>query len=204
MKSKIDIRENEVESGRKRYPNLSTVLMVEDFLKKNRDIPIKIASLKKRLPKQVMHQTLMVILGYLWKSGKIIFGPKGVEYICADTKPQENEIKDAIEIETNKKSSYNVREIVKIVAIVLSVIKKFDVVRAGIFGSYARGEQRKDSDIDILVEFKGKKSLFDLVELKSALEEELKKNIDLLTYNSINRLLKDRILSEEVRIYDER
>ena len=35
----------------KRYPNLNTVLMVEDFLKKNRDIPIKITELKKKIAK---------------------------------------------------------------------------------------------------------------------------------------------------------
>ena len=41
-----------------RSPNLSTVLMVEDTLKKNSDMPMKLAELKRKLPKQVMHQTL--------------------------------------------------------------------------------------------------------------------------------------------------
>ena len=49
----------------KRYPNLSTVIMVEDFLKSKQDAPLKIAQIKKQLPKQVMHQTLQVILEYL-------------------------------------------------------------------------------------------------------------------------------------------
>ncbi len=56
-----------------RYPNLNTVLMVEDFLKVHRDMPIKLSDLRKQLPKQVMHQTLKIILEYLWKSGKIIY-----------------------------------------------------------------------------------------------------------------------------------
>ncbi|MEI7718775.1 MAG: hypothetical protein WCI72_02820 [archaeon] len=64
-----------------RYPNLNTVLMVEDYLKDRRDIPIKIADLKKGLPKQVMHQTLVVILEYLWRSGKIVYGPRGIQWI---------------------------------------------------------------------------------------------------------------------------
>jgi len=64
-----------------RYPNLNTVLMVEDFLELHRDMPISIANLRKGLPRKVMHQTLLVILDYLWNSGKIIYGPKGVQWI---------------------------------------------------------------------------------------------------------------------------
>lgn len=64
-----------------RYPNLNTILMVEDYLKKHQDIPIKVSTLKKNLKKQIMHQTLVVILEYLFNSGKIIYGPKGVQWI---------------------------------------------------------------------------------------------------------------------------
>ena len=59
--------------GIERYPNLSTVLMVEKVLEKHRAVPIKITALKEKLPKQVMHNTLRVILEYLWESGKIIY-----------------------------------------------------------------------------------------------------------------------------------
>jgi len=82
----------------KRYPNLSTVLMVEDFLKKNRDMPIKISELKKRLPKQVMHQTLKIILEYLFKSGKIIYGPKGVQWIYSEPEHLKKMMESALEI----------------------------------------------------------------------------------------------------------
>ena len=68
----------------RRYPNLSTVLMVEDFLKENRDVPIKLSELKRKLPRQVMHQTLKIILEYLFSSGKIIFGPRGVQWIYSE------------------------------------------------------------------------------------------------------------------------
>ena len=68
----------------KRYPNLTTIIMVEDFLKEHRDMPIQIPKLKKELPKQVMHQTLKVILEYLWRSGKIIYGPRGVQWIYSE------------------------------------------------------------------------------------------------------------------------
>jgi hypothetical protein len=69
-----------------RYPNLNTVLMVEEFLEKHRDFPIQISEIKEKLPRQVMHQTLKLILEYLWKSGKIIYGPKGIQWIY--TKPE--------------------------------------------------------------------------------------------------------------------
>ena len=66
-----------------RYPNLNTVLMVEDFLKEHSDMPMTIAEIRRKLPKQIMHQTLKVILEYLWKSGKVIYGPRGIQWIYA-------------------------------------------------------------------------------------------------------------------------
>ena len=80
---------------------------------------------------------------------------------------------------------------------ILPVFKRYDVVRAAIFGSFARGEMEESSDIDILVEFEGKKSLFDLSGLKIELEESLGRKVDVLTYNSLHPLLKERILSEQ-------
>lgn len=75
------------------------------------------------------------------------------------------------------------------------------VKRAAIFGSFARGEATAESDIDLLIEFKGKnKSLFDLVALKLQLEETLGRQVDLVTYNSLHPLLRDRILAEQVII----
>ncbi|MFH1359239.1 MAG: hypothetical protein ABIH37_05095 [archaeon] len=82
----------------KRYPNLNTVLMVEDFLRENSDIPIKISELKEKLPKKVMHQTLKIILVYLWKSGKIIYGPKGVQWIYSEPEHLKKMIGDSLEI----------------------------------------------------------------------------------------------------------
>lgn len=68
----------------KRYPKLNTVLMVEDFLKTHRDLPLKISEIKRQLPKQIMHETLRIILEYLWKSGKIIYGPRGIQWIFSE------------------------------------------------------------------------------------------------------------------------
>jgi len=80
---------------------------------------------------------------------------------------------------------------------ILPVLHRYDVARAAIFGSFAKGENKEGSDIDILVEFKGEKSLLGLAGLKIALEELLKMQVDVLTYNSLHPLLKERILNEQ-------
>jgi len=80
---------------------------------------------------------------------------------------------------------------------VIPVLKRYDVKRAAFFGSFVRGEQKGDSDIDILVEFEGEKSLLDLAGLKIELEEILGRKVDVLTYRSLHPLLRDRILQEQ-------
>ena len=77
-------------------------------------------------------------------------------------------------------------------------LKNEGIKKAGIFGSYARGEQKKNSDVDILIEFNG--SLLKLVALERGLKKILKKKVDLLTYGGMSPYLKDRILKEEIRI----
>lgn len=82
----------------KRYPNLNTVLMVEDFLKKHRDMPMKMSELKRKLPKQVMHQTLKVILQYLFESGKIIIDTKGIQWIYSEPEHIKKMLEDSVEV----------------------------------------------------------------------------------------------------------
>ena len=67
--------------GTKRYPNLSTVILIEDFLKAHRDLPMTVAELRRSLPKQVMHQTLVTTLSYLQASSKVFIGSKGVQWV---------------------------------------------------------------------------------------------------------------------------
>ena len=83
----------------------------------------------------------------------------------------------------------------------LPIFQRHSVKRAAIFGSYARGEATLKSDIDFLIEYRGKrKSLFDLVDLKDDLEEAFNRKVDLVTYNSIYPRLRDRILEEQIEI----
>jgi len=93
-----------------------------------------------------------------------------------------------------------ISQIEKYKDLMLEILKKHDVKRASLFGSIVREKMTDESDIDILIEFKGEKSLLDLAGLKIALEEALKCKVDVLTYNSIHPLLKEQILNEQVKI----
>ena len=78
-------------------PTLNTVFMVEDVLKDAKET-ITIAELKRRLPKQVMHETLTQILDYLQLSGKIIIGTKGILWVFTERKELEEMIKRGVEL----------------------------------------------------------------------------------------------------------
>lgn len=83
---------------------------------------------------------------------------------------------------------------------VLPVLKDAGVIRSSIFGSYARGEESEESDVDVLVELPKGKSLLDLVRLQRKLGEVLVKKVDLLTYNSISPLIKNYIQRDQIQI----
>jgi len=92
-------------------------------------------------------------------------------------------------------------EIEKIKIKIYPILRHYGISKAAVFGSFVRGENTETSDIDILVEFLGKKSLFDLAGLKIELEEVLGREVDVLTYNSLHPLLKECILKEQEVIY---
>ena len=91
-------------------------------------------------------------------------------------------------------------KIQRIKTIAVPLLKKYGVTRAGIFGSYACGEDTQKSDIDLLVKINGRKGLLDIVRLQQELKAKLGKSVDLLEYVEIHPYLKKRILAEEVRI----
>jgi len=84
---------------------------------------------------------------------------------------------------------------------IVPILKKYDVTRAALFGSAARGEAGPRSDIDVLVEISNDDlSLLDFVGIKLELEEALGKKVDLVEYSTIKPLLKDKILGQQVPI----
>ncbi len=80
------------------------------------------------------------------------------------------------------------------------ILKRYSVAKAAIFGSTARGEARMDSDLDLLVEFNGRKTLLDLGSLYNDLEEKLDRKVDIVTYRSIDPRLRRAILAEKVDV----
>ena len=90
-------------------------------------------------------------------------------------------------------SARNIEHILRNLKPVLS--DKFEVERIGYFGSFARGDQNADSDIDILVEFRRPLgwAFFDLQEL---LEKELQCKVDLVSSKALKDQLRDEILRQ--------
>ncbi len=82
----------------------------------------------------------------------------------------------------------------------LPILRKNNVTKAGIFGSYARGEQRKQSDVDILIELDDDRGLIAFISLKNTLERAIRKKIDLVEYNCIRSEIKEQVLKEEISI----
>ncbi|PIV37748.1 hypothetical protein COS31_03135 [Candidatus Roizmanbacteria bacterium CG02_land_8_20_14_3_00_36_15] len=84
---------------------------------------------------------------------------------------------------------------------IIPVLKKYGVIRASLFGSMARGEDNNKSDIDILIEPASGTTLFDMAGIQIDLQKSLKKSVDLVTYGSVNPMLKNQILRDEKVIY---
>lgn len=77
------------------------------------------------------------------------------------------------------------------------IAKEYKVKTIGYFGSYARGEQTAESDVDILVEFSGAVGL-KFIELQAFLEQELGKKVDLVTPNGLKPAFKQAVLNEVI------
>ena len=87
--------------------------------------------------------------------------------------------------------------ILEIKSKIMPTLKKYGVKKASLFGSVVREKQTESSDIDLLVELPETASLLELANLKLDLEEILKRKVDVLTFDSLHPLLKDKILHEQ-------
>lgn len=86
--------------------------------------------------------------------------------------------------------------------IIINTLTPFNPIKIGIFGSYARGENHENSDIDILFDFGKHFSLFDIIKAKQNLEKQLNNNVDLVDYKTIHPLLKNNIINDLKLIYE--
>jgi len=80
----------------------------------------------------------------------------------------------------------------------IEILKKYGVKKVKVFGSYARGEAKPESDLDVIVEFSQRKSLLEIVGIEQELEDTLGIKVDLLTEKSISPYLKERIEKESI------
>ncbi len=76
-------------------------------------------------------------------------------------------------------------------------IKSLGVKRLGIFGSFIRGEQRADSDVDVIVEFRARQKTFDnFIQLSFLLEDLFQRRVELVTPESLSPYMAPHILGQ--------
>ena len=78
--------------------------------------------------------------------------------------------------------------------------KKYKIKEIGIFGSFVRGESKKESDVDIIVEFEEVPGLIKFIEIEEYLSKLLGRKVDLVRKPAIRKELKNKILKEAVYI----
>ena len=82
----------------------------------------------------------------------------------------------------------------------IPILRKNKVTKAGIFGSYARGKQSRKSDVDILIEINDSVGLIEFIKLKMAIQELLRKKVDLVEYSTIRPEIRENIIRNEISI----
>jgi predicted nucleotidyltransferase len=83
---------------------------------------------------------------------------------------------------------------------ILAVLKRQPILRAAIFGSFARGEEHAGSDIDLLIEYSGRHTMFDILRLENELSEATLRKVDIVEYGAIKSTIKEKILGQAITI----
>jgi uncharacterized protein len=149
--------------------------------------------LKIRKNKKYYYRVRTIRYGSKFKKERIYLG------INLEKEELERMEENADKILLKEKRKKENKELIKLKTKIKKILKKYNIKRAGLFGSYARGEQKKKSDIDLLI-MPSKNMGLEFVGLAQELEEKLDRKVDLLTYKSIHPLLKKRILNDEIQI----
>jgi len=92
----------------------------------------------------------------------------------------------------------NKEEIIQTIKTLHEELGKYNVREIGVFGSVVRGEQKQESDIDVLVDFEDNADLFDLVGLGLFLEEKLGRKVDVVPKKALRKEIRDSVLREVV------
>lgn len=98
---------------------------------------------------------------------------------------------------TEEKQKKMVNSLEEVKKLAIPILKAHKIKKAAVFGSFARGDFDDKSDVDILIEPPEGFSLFDLAGLHLDLEDTLGRKVDVVIYNSINPLIKGRVMKEK-------
>jgi uncharacterized protein len=85
--------------------------------------------------------------------------------------------------------------------IIIRIMNPYKPISIGIFGSYARNENKQDSHLDILASFELDLTLFDLVEIEQEITKKLGIKVDLFTERSLNKRIVPYIFDHLINIY---
>lgn len=88
----------------------------------------------------------------------------------------------------------------EIIKDIKKILEEYNIKRASLFGSFARGEERDDSDIDLLIDFPEGSTLLDMAGIYQDIKDKLGREVDIVTYRSIKPNLKEYIESEKEEI----
>ncbi len=84
------------------------------------------------------------------------------------------------------------------------ICEQAGIAYLGLFGSYARGDQKSSSDVDLLVRFEKPIGYFKLVQIQDDIKNALNKNVDLVTENALSRYIKPYVYKDLKAIYGSR
>jgi len=147
--------------------------------------------IKERNGKKYYYRARSMRNGKKFKKKRIYLGKDLPNQVLSQ---KEEEADKKLNLEKKSKS------LDKLIPKIRNILKKNKIKKAGIFGSYAHGEEKKGSDIDIIIKPTKEMSLLGFVGVKLELEDRLGRKIDLVSYKAIHPLLKKKILNGEVRI----
>lgn len=88
------------------------------------------------------------------------------------------------------------------IQIIIDILKPYNPKRIGFFGSFARNEEKENSDIDILFALHKPIGLFTLAKIHDDLELKLNKKVDLISENGLNKFIKEKVLKEATYFYE--
>jgi len=81
---------------------------------------------------------------------------------------------------------------------IINILRKYRASNIRIFGSYARGEETPDSDLDLLIDLEGGSSLFDRIALKQELEDLLGIKVDIAKPENLHYLIREQVMKEAI------